>query len=36
MGVIAVCIEVALITIVGALYFTIQDKKEEKKKSVSH
>lgn len=33
MGVIAVCIEVAMIAIVGVVYFTIQDRKKEKKRT---
>lgn len=36
MAVVAVCIEVAVIAIVGLIYFTIQDRKEEKRKAAQH
>lgn len=36
MAAVAVCIEVAVIAIVGLVYFTIQDHKEEKFKTAQH
>ena len=36
MAAVAVCIEVAVIAIAGLIYFTIQDRKEEKRKTAQH
>lgn len=33
MAAVSVCIEVAVIAVVGLIYFTIQDRKEEKHKA---
>ena len=36
MGAIAVSITMSLIAVVGYIYFTIQDQKEEKRKTAQH
>lgn len=36
MGAIAVSITMSLVAIVGYIYFTIQDRKEEKRKMTQH